>query len=109
MRHLLALAAVKPPELIDQPYWSANEFVNKPWLGAKLMCFGDVNPVTWVYRCLMVHKCLNSNVPEYLCNHFTRSDHKHSTRTSTSGSVNIPALRTVQGQRSFGYTGSKEF
>ena len=49
MRHLLALAAVKPPELIDQPYWSANEFVNKPWLGAKLMCFGDVNPVTWVY------------------------------------------------------------
>ena len=60
-------------------------------------------------RCLMVHKCLNSNVPEYLCNHFTRSDHKHSTRTSTSGSVNIPALRTVQGQRSFGYTGSKDF
>ena len=49
----------------------------------------------------MVHKCLNSNVPEYLCNHFTRSDHKHSTRTSTSGSVNIPALRTVQGQRYF--------
>ena len=27
----------------------------------------------------------------------------------TSGSVNIPALRTVQGQRSFGYTGSKDF
>ena len=48
MRHLLALAAVKPPELIDQPYWTANEFVNKPWLGAKLMCFGDVNPVTWL-------------------------------------------------------------
>ena len=43
MRH------VKPPELIDQPYWSANAFVNKPWLGAKLMCFGDVNPVTWMY------------------------------------------------------------
>ena len=62
-----------------------------------------------INRCLMVHKCLNSNVPEYLCNHFTRSDHKHSTRTSTSGSVNIPALRTVQGQRSFGYTGSKDF
>ena len=57
----------------------------------------------------MVHKCLNSNVPEYLCNHFTRSDHKHSTRTSTSGSVKMPALRTVQGQRSFGYTGSKDF
>ena len=62
-----------------------------------------------INRCLMVHKCLNSNVPEYLCNHFTRSDNKHSTRTSTSGSVNIPALRTVQGQRSFGYTGSKDF
>ena len=62
-----------------------------------------------INRCLMVHKCLNSNVPEHLCNHFTRSDHKHSTRTSTSGSVNIPALRTVQGQRSFGYTGSKDF
>ena len=57
----------------------------------------------------MVHNCLNSNVPEYLCNHFTRSDHKHSTRTSTSSSVNIPALITVQGQRSFGYTGSKDF
>ena len=54
-----------------------------------------------INRCLMVHKCLNSNVPEYLCNHFTRSDHKHSTRMSTPGSVNIPALRTVQGQRSF--------
>ncbi len=44
----------------------------------------------------MVHKCLNSNVPEYISNPFTRSDH-------------IPALRTVQGQRSFGYTGSKDF
>ena len=33
MRHLLALAAVKPPELIDQPYWNANEFVNKPMAG----------------------------------------------------------------------------
>ena len=62
-----------------------------------------------INRCLMVHKCVNSNVPEYLSNHFTRSDHRHSTRTSTSGSVNIPALRTVQGQRSFGYTGSKHF
>ena len=51
-----------------------------------------------INRCLMVHKCLNSNVPEYLSNHFTRSDNKHSTRTSTTGSVNIPALRTVQGQ-----------
>ena len=39
--------------------------------------------------------------------HFTRSDHRRSTRTSTSGSVNIPALRTVQ--ISFGYTGSKYF
>ena len=58
-----------------------------------------------INRCLMVHKCLNSNVPEYLSNHFTRSDHRH----STSGSVNIPTLRTVQGQRSFGYTGSKDF
>ncbi len=32
-----------------------------------------------------------------------------STRTSTSGSVDIPAIRTVQGQRSFGYTCSKDF
>ena len=62
-----------------------------------------------INRCLMVHKCLNSNAPEYICNHFTRSYHKHSTRTSTSGSVTIPALRTVQGQKSFGYTGSKDF
>ena len=62
-----------------------------------------------INRCLMVHKCLNSKVPEYICNHFTRSDHKRSTRTSTSGSVNIPALRTVQGQRSCGYTCSKDF
>ena len=45
----------------------------------------------------------------YISNPFTRSDHKHNTRTSTSGSVNIPALRTVQGQRSFGYTCSKDF
>ena len=63
-----------------------------------------------INRCLLVHKSLKSNVPEYIIsNHFTRSDHKHSTRTSTSGSVNIPALRTVQDQRSFGYTGSKDF
>ena len=52
-------------------------------------------------------------MPEYLSNHFTRSDHRHIkehiTRTSTSVSVNIPTLRTVQGQRSFGYTGSKDF
>ena len=41
--------SVKATGIIDQPYWNANEFVNKPWLGAKLVCFGDVNPVTWVY------------------------------------------------------------
>ena len=41
--------------------------------------------------------------------HFTRSDDRHSIRTSTSGSVIIPALITVQGQISFGYTGSKDF
>ena len=40
-----------------------------------------------INRCLTVHKCLNSNVPEYLSNHFTRSDHRHSTRTSTSGII----------------------
>ena len=45
-RHLPALAAVKPPELIDQPYWNATEFVNKSRLPAKLMRFEDVNPVT---------------------------------------------------------------
>ncbi len=48
-RHLPALAAVKLPELIDQPCWSATEFVNKSWLPAKLMRFEDVNPVTWAY------------------------------------------------------------
>ena len=69
----------------------------------------DLRTRCQINRCLMVHKCLNSNVPEYLSNHFTRSDHRHNTRTSTSDSVNIPALRTVQGQRSFGYTGSKDF
>ena len=40
---------------------------------------------------------------------YTRSGHKHSTRRSTTGSVNIPALITVQGQISFIYTGSKDF
>ena len=48
-RHLPALAEVKQPELIDQPCWSATEFVNKSWLPAKLMRFEDVNPVTWAY------------------------------------------------------------
>ena len=47
--HLPALAAVNPPELIDQPCWSATELVNKSWLPAKLMRFEDVNPVTWAY------------------------------------------------------------
>ena len=56
--------------------------------------------------CSPLVECL---LGEYLSNHFTRSDHRHSTRTSTSGSVNIPTLRTVQGQISFGYTGSKYF
>ena len=42
-RHLPASAAVKPPELIDQPYWSADEFVNKSLLPAKLVRFDDVN------------------------------------------------------------------
>ena len=55
----------------------------------------------------------NSNVPEYMCtwgpNHFNKQTiiimalgrlHLH-------GSVNIPALRTVQCHGSFGYTGSK--
>ena len=40
---------LKPPELIDQPCWSATEFVNKSWLPAKLMRFEDVNPVAWAY------------------------------------------------------------
>ena len=49
---------------------------------------------------------------EYLSNHFTRSDHKHNTRTSTSGSVNIPALRELCKAKyhlDTGTSGSKDF
>ena len=57
----------------------------------------------------MENKSLSYGAQMFKQQRATRSDHKHSTRTSTSGSVNIPALRTVQGQISFGYTGSKDF
>ena len=48
-----------------------------------------------INRCLTVHKCLNSNVPEYLSNHFTRM---------IIGIALGHLLRV-----SFGYTGSKDF
>ena len=60
-----------------------------------------------INRCLMVHKCLNNNVPEYLQNHFNCVNHRYNTRQSEN--LSIPRNRTVQGQRSFKYTGTKDY
>ena len=46
---------------------------------------------------------------EVLYNHDTNPHSTTQCFCRISSHVNIPALRTVQGQRSFGYTGSKDF
>ena len=62
-----------------------------------------------INRCIMVHKCLNNNIPDYLHGHFQITNHGYSTRAAKTNKLVNPLFRTVQGQRTFKFTGSRDF
>ena len=66
----------------------------------------------WKYnRCVMVSKCLNESVPEYLRGTFsTTSDvHNYGTRASSTNKLHIDYKRTKSGQRTFVYSGANDY
>ena len=62
-------------------------------------------------RCLMVHKCVDGDVPGYYHDYFKHvSDvHSYNTRSASRQNLATPATRTSTCQRSFKYRGAKDY
>ena len=55
---------------------------------------------------VMVHKCLNGQLPDYLSQKFTRRLDLHNKNTRNKKDLNLPRCRLKTGQRLFAYRGA---
>ena len=56
---------------------------------------------------VMMYKCINKLVPDYLIEKFTLRSQTHTRNTRQCDQLNIPRCRLTTGQRSFTYRGAK--
>ena len=66
-----------------------------------------VNDKLYLNDAVMIFKCVNKLVPDYLVEKFTLRSQIHSKTTRQSSQLNIPRCRLITGQRSFAYRGAK--
>ena len=59
-----------------------------------------------IHKCVLVFKCLNNLVPEYLSGYFTRNSSIHSYNTRRKNNLHLPKPNLSLGRRSFIYSGS---
>ena len=57
------------------------------------------------HKCVLVYKCLNMLVPQYLCNYFIRNYNVHSYETRRRTNLHLPKPKLGLGKRSFKYLG----
>ena len=73
----------------------------------KLLNWLSVNDKLYLNDVVMMFKCVNKLVPDYLVEKFTFRSQMHSKNTRQSSQLNIPRCRLTTGQRSFAYRGAK--
>ena len=60
-------------------------------------------------KCILVYKCLNNLVPQYLSDYFTRNYNVHSYNTRRRTDLNLPKVKLSLVKRTFRYSGSALF
>ena len=66
-----------------------------------------VNDRIYLNDAVMMYKCINKLVPDYLIEKFTLRSQTHTRNTRQRDQLNIPRCRLTTGQRSFTYRGAK--
>ena len=66
-----------------------------------------VNDRIYLNDAVMMYKCINKLVPDYLIEKFTLRSQTHTRNTRQCDQLNIPRCRLTTGQRSFTYRGAK--
>ena len=66
-----------------------------------------VNDRIYLNDAVMMYKCTNKLVPDYLIEKFTLRSQTHTRNTRQRDQLNIPRCRLTTGQRSFTYRGAK--
>ena len=66
-----------------------------------------VNDRIYLNDAVMMYKCINKLVPDYLFEKFTLRSQIHTRNTRQRDQLNIPRCRLTTGQRSFTYRGAK--
>ena len=66
-----------------------------------------VNDRIYLNEAVMMYKCINKLVPDYLFEKFTLRSQIHSRNTRQHDQLNIPRCRLTTGQRSFTYRSAK--
>ena len=59
-----------------------------------------------IHKCVLVFKCLNNLVPEYLSGYFVRNTSIYSYNTRRKNNLHLPKPNLSLGQRPFIYSGS---
>ena len=59
-----------------------------------------------IHKCVLVFKCLNNLVPEFLSGYFVRNTSIHSYNTRRKNNLHLPKPNLSLGKRSFMYSGS---
>ena len=79
-------------------YYNGNTFDILNWV--------ELSTRRKIHKCVLVFKCLNNLVPEYLSGYFTRNSSIHSYNTRSKNNLHLPKPNLSLGRRSFIYSGS---
>ena len=74
--------------------------------GIKSLNWLPVNDRIYLNDAVMMFKCVNKLVPDYLIEKFTLRSQIHTRNTRQRDQLNIPRCRRTTGQRSFAYRGA---
>ena len=66
----------------------------------------DLSTRRKIHKCILVFKCLNNLVPEYLSEYFTRNYNIHSYNTRRKNDLHLPKPNLSLGRKTFRYSGS---
>ena len=61
------------------------------------------------HKCVLVYKCLNNLVPQYLSDYFTRNYNVHSYNTRRKTDLHLPKVKLSLAKKTFRYSGSALF
>ena len=75
--------------------------------GIRSLNWLPVNDKLYLNDAIMMFKCINKLVPDYLIGKFTLRSQTHSRNTRQRGQLYLSRCRTIIGQRSFNYRGAK--